>query len=88
MQPADDSESVDATKMSQDTGVCNFELTKTNARLKRIAFGSRSYVDNKINIHSFTGEAASGRWSMNQNRKYLWGCHFYWICDCLDINRY
>ena len=36
-------------------------------------------------LHSFTGEAACGRWAIAQNRKFLWGCHFYWICDCLAI---
>ena len=38
-------------------------------------------------MHSFTGEAASGRWSISQNRRYLWGCHFWCICDCSVIKQ-
>jgi hypothetical protein len=28
------------------------------------------------------GEAACGRWGISQNRKFLWGNAFYWLCDC------
>ena len=31
------------------------------------------------------GEAAVGRWAINQNRKYLWGATFYWLCDCSGV---
>ena len=37
------------------------------------------------NFHSFTGEDACGRWAITQNRKYLWDCHFYWLCNCSAI---
>ena len=30
-------------------------------------------------------EAATGRWAIGQNRKYLWGNRLYWICDCSAI---
>ena len=36
-------------------------------------------------FHSFLGEAESGRWAIGRNRKYLWGCHFYCMCDCKAI---
>ena len=36
-------------------------------------------------LHSFVGEAACGRWAIAQNRKFLWGTHFYWICDCMAV---
>ena len=85
MQPSDDAESLTATKILKSTGVCHFELTKVGARLKPIAFGSRSCHDNEVNFHSFTGEAASGRWAIGQNRNYLWGNHFYWMCDCSAV---
>ena len=37
------------------------------------------------NYHSFVGEVACGRWSIAANRKYLWGCLLYWICDCNTV---
>ena len=36
MQPADDKESVQATKKLIQTGVCLFDLSKNGARLKRL----------------------------------------------------
>ena len=82
MQPADDEESIKATKLLKETGECKFDLTMNGARLKPIFFGSRSCNDMERKYHSFTGEGACGRWAIGQNRKYLWGCHFYWLCDC------
>ena len=32
--------------------------------------------------HSSTGEVAAGRWAIGQNFRFLWGCLFYWLCDC------
>ena len=85
MKPADNKESMRASKVLTTTGECLFDLSKHGARLKPIAFGSRSCTLAEKNLHSFTGEAASGRWSISQNRRYLWGCHFWWICDCSAI---
>ena len=85
MQPTDDVESIKAMKQLLKTGVCLFDLTKHGARLKPIAFGSRSCTNNEKYLHSFTGEAACGRWAIGQNRRFLWGCHFWWICDCSAI---
>jgi hypothetical protein len=85
MQPADDEESVRATKLLKKTGECLFDLSKNGARLRPIAFGSRSCTDIEKSFHSFVGETASGRWAISQNRKYLWGCHFYWMCDCSAV---
>ena len=85
MQPANDEESVAASKILLTTGECLFDLSKNGARLKPIAFGSRSCTLVEKSFHSFTGEAASGRWSIGQNRKYLWGCHFWWVCDCSAV---
>ena len=61
MQPADDEESVAASKILLTTGECLFDLSKNGARLKPIAFGSRSCTLVEKSFHSFTGEAASGR---------------------------
>ena len=81
MQPADDKESIKTMKNLACTGICLFDLSKNGARLKPITFGSRSCTINEKYFHSFTGEAACGRWSIDQNRRFLWGCHFWWICD-------
>ena len=85
MQPSDDIESAAATELLKKTGECKFDLSKHGARLKPIAFGSRSCGDNETNFHSFTGEGACGRWAIGQNRKYLWGNRFFWLCDCSAI---
>ena len=53
--------------------------------MKPIAFDLRSCTLVERHFHSFTGEAASGRWSIEQNRKYLWDSHFWWICDCSSV---
>ena len=82
MQPADDDESVKATEKLINEGICMFDLSKGGARLKPVAFGSRSCNPNEKNFHSFTGEAACGRWAIGQNRRFLWGAHFWWLCDC------
>ena len=82
MQPADDYDSLKAAAHLAKNRICLFELSKNGARLKLIAFGSRSCNDNKK--HSFTGEGACG-WAIGQTRKYLCGCHFYWICDCSTV---
>ena len=85
MQPADNKESIKATKTLASTGVCLFDLSKNDARFKPIAFGSRSCTVNEKCLHSFTGEAACGRWAIVQNKRFLWGCHFWWICDCSAV---
>ena len=82
MQPADDDESKTALKTLTSKGICTFDLSMNGARLKPVRFGSRSCTDTEKNFHSFVGEAAAGRWAIAQNRNYLWGTHFYWICDC------
>jgi len=44
MQPVSDIESQAATTKLLTTGECLFDLSKYGARLKPIAFGSRSYT--------------------------------------------
>ena len=85
MQPADDAESQKASALLKKTGECLFDLSMTGARLKPVFFGSRSCNDIERKYHSFTGEGACGRWAIGQNRKFLWGCHFYWMCDCSAV---
>ena len=62
MQPADDEEeSIEAALHLQKTGNCTFDLSLHGARLKPIAFGSRSCNENENNFHSFTREGACER---------------------------
>ena len=82
MQPADDDKSVKATEKLLNKGICLFDLSKNGARLKPVAFGLRSCNLNEKNFYSFTREAACGRWAIGQNRRFLWGSHFWWLCDC------
>ena len=85
MQPASDEISQKAVQTLIETGECLFDKTKSGARLQPIAFGSRACTERERHFHSFVGEAASGRWAISQNRHFLWGAHFYWICDCKSI---
>ena len=71
MQPVDDKESIKAMEKLASTGIYLFDLSKNGARLKSIAFGSRSCIINEKYFHSFTGEAACGRWAIGQNRRFL-----------------
>ena len=61
MKPADNKESMRASKVLTTTGECLFDLSKHGVGLKPIAYGSRSCTLAEKNLHSFTGEAASGR---------------------------
>ena len=85
MQPADDEESKRATAQLLETGECVFDLSKNGARLRPVAFGSRACSDMERLYHSFVGEVACGRWAISQNRQYLWGNKFYWLCDCSAV---
>jgi len=83
MQPADDADLQKASALLKKTGECLFDLSMAGARLKLVFFGSHSCNDIEWKYHSFTGEGACGRWAIGQNQKFLWGCHFYWLCaDC------
>ena len=77
MQPADDDEFVVATKHLISGGNCLFDLIMKGARLRPIAFGSRSDTGLERKYHSFVGETACGRLALSQNRIYLWDSHFY-----------
>ena len=85
MQPAQDKMSKDAVNLLETKGECLFDMSPNGARLKPIAFGSRSCTAVESKLHSFTGEAACGRWAIAQNKRFLWGKHFYWLCDCAAI---
>ena len=85
MQPDHDVESQKATKQLLATGECLFDVSRTGARLRPVQFGSRACTSVESRFHSFVGEVACGRWAIAQNRRYLWGTHFYWMCDCSAV---
>ena len=66
MQPNDDAESLEAVIMLRSSGECKFDLSKCDARLRPIAFGSRSCSTKEQHFHSFVGKVASGRWAIGQ----------------------
>ena len=39
----------------------------------------------KQTFHSFVGESTAVHWGISQNRHYLQGTHFYWMCDCKEV---
>ena len=81
IQPTDDVKSTEAPKDLLKSGECTFDFSKNSARLRPVRFGSRARTDFEHKYHSFVGEAASGRWAISQNRHYLWGNNFWWMCD-------
>ena len=76
MQPANDDGSQAASKKVLASGKCLFDLSKHGARLKPIAFGSRSCTLVERHFHSFTEEVASGRWSIEQIEN-IFGDHIF-----------
>lgn len=62
-----------------------FDELMSGARLRPVRFGSRRCTDREHHFHSFVGEAVAGRWAIGQCRRYLWGGHFYWMCDCSSL---
>ena len=85
MQPDNSDASKAALALLRSEGICTFDLTMNGARLRPIRFGSRSCTERECHYHSFVGEAACGRWAISQNRKFLWGSEFFWMCDCIAI---
>ena len=79
MQPIDD---IESTKALLKCGECTFDLSNDGDRLRPVRFGSRACTDFERKYHSFVGETASSRWEISQNKHYLWGNNFWWICDC------
>ena len=51
MQPAEDKESHQDTKLLIKNGECKFEVTKHGARLQPIGLESRAYTDKERKCH-------------------------------------
>jgi hypothetical protein len=68
-------------------GPCEFDLlTKSELRLRPIAFGSRKTIGNEEHFHSHPGECLAATWSCIKNRHFLWGRPFTVMTDCAAIN--
>ena len=85
MQPANNRKSVEATNILINSSKCLFDLTPKGARLLPIKFGSRACTSMEMKLHSFVGEVAAGRWAIRTYKRYLWGTHFWWLCDCNSV---
>jgi hypothetical protein len=85
MQPDDSAASVRALALLRSEGICHFDVSMHGARLRPVRFGSRGCTEMESHLHSFVGEAGCGRWAISQNRKYLWGSEFFWMCDCSAV---
>ena len=81
MQPDDSIVAKAATIKLRDTGECDFDISLDGARLRPILFNSRSCTQTEKHYHGFIGEIACGRWAISMEKRYLWGSHFYWLCD-------
>ena len=87
MQPEDSEASCKATETLIKTGECVFYLSMEGPRLRPITFGSRKYSKTERNYHSYVGEIVTGRRAMAENKDYLWGAKFTWICGMKSINK-
>jgi len=87
MQASPDTELRAALTLLENTGEWAFHLSLHGAHLRPIAFGSRECTEIESKLYSFTGEVACGRWAIAQNRRYLWGSHFYWLCDWFTVKQ-
>ena len=85
MQPANDDESTNAIKELHANGTCLFDLTPDGPRLLPVQFGSRSCTTIESKLHSFLGEVATVRWAIGHLKRYLWGNHFWLLCDCISV---
>ena len=82
MQPDDSPESAAALKALQHGQHDLFDVRKTGARLRPVAFGARRCDEREGHFHSIVGEAAAARYAISKERKWLWGVLFYLLCDC------
>ena len=81
-------ESVAAEKSEGAGGPCLFDRAKSGPRLIPILFMSRLCTAREADYHSYKGEAATGRWAINKNRKFLSWKAFTWISDCSGLRQF
>ena len=87
MQPKDSDAAATATALIQpgDPSSVTFDSALTSARLQPVHSGSRRCSPTEADYHSFVGEVAAGRWAFSCVTPYIWGTHFWWVCDCNAI---
>ncbi len=81
-------ESVAAEEAEGAGGLCLFDKAKTGPRLIPILFMARLCTAREADYHSYKGEAATGRWAINKNRKFLSWKEFTWISDCSGLRQF
>jgi hypothetical protein len=59
-----------------------FDTATTGARLRPVCFGSQKCDPNERHYHSSVDEAAAGRWAIGKCKRFIYGGHFFWLCDC------
>ena len=81
MQPDDSTEARAATSKLLNKREYDFDLSSDGARLRPVLFNSRSCTATEKHYHGCVGEIACGRWAIGMEKRYLWGTHFFWLCD-------
>jgi hypothetical protein len=81
-------ESVAAEQAEGAGSPCLFDRAKTGPRLIPILFMARLCTAREADYHSYKGEAATGRWAINKNRKFLSWKEFTWISDCSGLRQF
>jgi hypothetical protein len=59
-----------------------FDTAMTGVRMQPVCFGSRKCDPNEEQYHSYVDESAAGRWAIGKLKRFLYGCHFFWLWDC------
>ena len=75
-------------KETNGEGICQFDKHMRQLRLRPIAFASRKCSDSEGNMHSFTGEAATGVWAIEKYKRHLFGKEFTWMTDCNGLRQF
>jgi len=89
MQPEDSDAARAATELLKhhEPGSVTFDTALTSARLQPVFSASKRCTEPESDYHSFVGEICTGRWAFCVVNYYIWGSHFYWICDCNAVQK-
>jgi hypothetical protein len=66
----------------------NNTLCQTGRGLIPILFMACVCTARKANYHSYKGEATTGHWGINRNRKFLSWKEFTWISNCSGLRQF
>ena len=89
MQPEDgESAAVAITLLTAgNPSSVTFDQALTSARLQPVFMGSRRTTNTESHYHSFVGKIHTGCWAFSAVNTYIWGTHFFWICDCDAVGK-